>query len=87
MRHSHATDICIDISSTLVGGSPGLTCRVWYTTIERASIEPGSGISRMTARAHALGGQVRVHAHKDSVDATAELPLARSDAGRWSASH
>ena len=32
MRHSHATDIYIDISSTLVAGSPGLTCRVWHTT-------------------------------------------------------
>lgn len=85
LRHSRATDIYVDISSTLVNSSPGLTCRVWHATREPAAIQPGSGISRMTARAHALGGDAQVHARKDSVEVTAELPLARPDAGRLSA--
>lgn len=84
MRHSHATDVYVDITSTLVNGSPGLTCRVWHATSQAPIIEPGSGISRLTARAHALGGQARVQAGKDLVEVTAELPLARPDAGRLS---
>ena len=83
MRHSQASDINVDLSSTLIDGSPGLVCRIWHATDMPVATVPGAGLSRLSARAQTIGGHVTFNNDDDTFSVTAVLPLARVDDGRW----
>ena len=82
MRHSQATDINVDLSSTLIDGAPGLVCRIWNDVDESEEIVPGAGLSRLKARAQTIGGHVTFDNNDDTFCVSAVLPLARADDGR-----
>lgn len=83
MRHAQATDIDVEVGSTLDDGVAMLTLRIAHPVDSTLIIREGSGLGRMKARAQALGGSVTFTSGSSRFTVTASLPLAMPDGGRW----
>ena len=75
IRHSSATEVDVDVSSTLRAGQPQLLIRVANRRRTRAEFTDGQGLTRMRSRVDALGGDVRITSSPDSFTVAARLPL------------
>lgn len=82
MRHAHASTIDIAISSELRDSAPNLVLRVDHALPVPVKVAAGAGLSRMEARAQALGGHVQVTQVNGVFRVAATLPLVRTTAGR-----
>lgn len=77
MRHADASVIDVRLGSELHEGAPMLVLHVDNASRARSAVTPGAGLSRMKARAAALGGEVRISQTDDRFSVVATLPLAR----------
>lgn len=77
MRHADASVIDVRVGSELHEGAPMLVLHVDNLSRARSAATPGAGLSRMKARAAALGGEVRISQTDDRFSVVATLPLAR----------
>lgn len=81
MRHAKAAEIDIQVASALHEGMPVLVLRIDNAAAPRP-LRAGAGVSRMEARAKALGGQLDIRHESGHFIVLATLPLVRPDAGR-----
>lgn len=82
MRHAQAPAIDVGITTELRDGAPTLVIRVDNALPAPIHVTPGAGLSRMEARAHALGGRLQIQQGEGVFSIVAMLPLARTDTGR-----
>lgn len=75
IRHSSATAVHVELSSTLRDGQPQLLVRVTNARHARAEVVDGQGLTRMRSRVDALGGDVRITSSPDAFTVAARLPL------------
>ena len=81
MRHAKAGEIDIQVTSALHDGMPVLVLRI-DNAASPCRFTPGAGVSRMEARARALGGRLDIRRESGHFTVLATLPLVRPDAGR-----
>lgn len=84
MEHSHARQVDVDVSSRLEDGAAMLDLEVSHAVAATVTVEEGSGLARMRARARALGGSASYGCEDSRFIVRATLPMARPDGGRWS---
>lgn len=83
LRHSHAREVRIRVSSALERGSAIVDLRIEHDIDERPTIIEGEGLRRMRARIESVGGSLHIRSTDAVLRVDARLPLARPDEGRF----
>lgn len=84
VRHAHAEQVDVRVTSELSGGVPVLVLEVSDDGPTTGPIVDGEGLRRMRSRIAALGGTLEIRTAQPGVTVRAALPLERRDEGRWS---
>lgn len=84
IEHSHARQVDVHVASRLEDGAAMLDLEVSHGVAAPVTVEEGSGLARMRARARALRGSANYGCEDSRFIVRATLPMARPDGGRWS---